>query len=436
MPPGVRVENFSRSGKLLTVLGGNPYAGGVDAPAPAPRVAVVVLDWNGGDDTLACVASVCASRWQPLDVLVVDNASRQPVLAEVARRHPGVRTIANASNLGYAGGNNVGLRAALAAGADWVLVLNNDARVEPGTIDELVAVARRDPRIAAVGARILRLEQPDRLWMAWGEVDYRQSLVQLVGVDQPDDGRFAAEHDADWVSGCAILLSRRALEAIGPFDEEFFGLVVTLPNGQRRTLILLSDAEGNAVSRTSTVTINQDTAGTPGYVNLARGCLNGRTVISVAHRLGQADRCAESIEAIRGYWPRSHQTEWMSLLGEIDVCSSPVSLTRNLDFVPLDVQSAYLAERERQRQLAEQRAAEERRLAAEREAQDREHRFQAEQQRRAIRAERQQAARSEMMCKDECDRAASSCRVGCGRSERCLARCDSEGSNCSSRCYR
>lgn len=222
MPPGVRVENFSRSGKLLTVLGGNPYAGGVDAPAPAPRVAVVVLDWNGGDDTLACVASVCASRWQPLDVLVVDNGSRQPVLAEVARRHPGVRTIANASNLGYAGGNNVGLRAALAAGADWVLVLNNDARLEPGTIDELVAVARRDPRIAAVGARILRLEQPDRLWMAWGEVDYRQSLVQLVGVDQPDDGRFAAEHDADWVSGCAILLSRRALEAIGPFDEEFF----------------------------------------------------------------------------------------------------------------------------------------------------------------------------------------------------------------------
>ena len=54
-------------------------------------------------------ASVCASRWQPLDVLVVDNASRQPVLAEVARRHPGVRTIANPSNLGYAGGNNAGV---------------------------------------------------------------------------------------------------------------------------------------------------------------------------------------------------------------------------------------------------------------------------------------------------------------------------------------
>lgn len=208
----------------MTVLRIEPYRRGVDDALgpPAPRVAVVVLDWNGADDTLACVASVLASRWRPLDVWVVDNGSRQPVLDEVAQRHPGVRTIANRTNLGYAGGNNVGLRAALAAGAEWVLVLNNDARIEPATIDELMAVARCDPRIAAVGARILRLEQPDRLWMAWGEVDYRQSLVRLVGQDEPDDGRYTTERDVAWVSGCAILLSRRALEEIGPFDEEYF----------------------------------------------------------------------------------------------------------------------------------------------------------------------------------------------------------------------
>jgi GT2 family glycosyltransferase len=192
-------------------------------PASAPRVAVVVLDWNGGDDTLACIDSVVASSWHPLDVWVVDNASRQPVLDEVVRKHPGVRTIANPSNLGYAGGNNVGIRAALAAGAEWVLVLNNDARLEPAAIAELMAVASSDPRIAAVGAKILRLEDPDHVWMAWGEVDYRQSLVRLVGEGAPDDGRFAGPpRDVGWVSGCAILLSRRALDAIGPFDEEYF----------------------------------------------------------------------------------------------------------------------------------------------------------------------------------------------------------------------
>jgi len=79
------------------------------------------------------------------------------------RAPPHVHTIRNARNLGYAGSNNVGIQAALDAGAAWVLVLNNDARLRPDTIDELVAVARRDPTIAAVGAKILRLEDPSRL---------------------------------------------------------------------------------------------------------------------------------------------------------------------------------------------------------------------------------------------------------------------------------
>ncbi|HEY8515152.1 MAG TPA: glycosyltransferase family 2 protein [Candidatus Binatia bacterium] len=187
-----------------------------------PRVAVVVLDWNGGEDALACVASVLESRYRPLDVWLVDNASRAPVLEEARRRHPELRTIANPRNLGYAGGNNVGIRAALEEGAQYVLVLNNDARAEPDTIAEMVAVARRDPKIAAVGAKVLRLDDPTRLWMAWGEVTYRQSLVRLVGEDAPDGPQFDVERDVDWVSGAAILLARPALEAIGLFDEEFF----------------------------------------------------------------------------------------------------------------------------------------------------------------------------------------------------------------------
>lgn len=191
-------------------------------PEHEPRVAVVVLDWNGGAETLACLDSVLATRFRPLDVWLVDNASRAPVLDEARRRHPEVRTIANPSNLGYAGGNNVGIRQALAAGADFVLILNNDARLRPDTVDEMVAVARRDARIAAVGAKVLRLEDPRRLWMAWGEVTYRQSLVRLVGENELDGPAVSAERDVDWVSGAAILLARPALLALGAFDEDFF----------------------------------------------------------------------------------------------------------------------------------------------------------------------------------------------------------------------
>lgn len=194
-----------------------------DRTAAAPRVGVVVLDWNGGPDTLEAVASVVADRGDlDLDVIVVDNASREPVLDEVRRRHPGVRTLASPRNEGYAGGNNLGIRLALEGGARWVLVLNNDAVLRPGALRALVDTARADPAIAAVGATILRAEDPARLWLAWGEISWRQSLVRLVGAGAADGPRWSGSRDVPWVSGCAILLSRGAIERIGAFDEEYF----------------------------------------------------------------------------------------------------------------------------------------------------------------------------------------------------------------------
>lgn len=187
-----------------------------------PPVAAIVLDWNGGEEALAALDSLRASTYPDLRILLVDNASRCPVLERARARDPALTTIANPVNLGYAGGNNVGLRAAFEAGAEYALVLNNDARVEPGAVAHLVGVARRDPRIAAVGAKVLRADHPDHLWMAWGELSWRQSLVRLVGQDRPDCPVFGTEREVEWVSGCAMLLARRAVDAIGLFDEEFF----------------------------------------------------------------------------------------------------------------------------------------------------------------------------------------------------------------------
>lgn len=194
----------------------------MSAAGDPPIVAAVVLDWNGGDEAVAAVESLAASDVPGVRLVLVDNASRVSAIDEVQRRHPEATCLRNERNLGYAGGNNVGIRAALAAGADHVLVLNNDARVRPDTIAELVAAARRDPRVAVVGAKILRAEDPERLWMAWGEVSWRQSLVRLVGQGERDGPDFADEREVDWVSGCGLLFTRRGLEEVGLFDEEFF----------------------------------------------------------------------------------------------------------------------------------------------------------------------------------------------------------------------
>lgn len=193
------------------------------------------------------------------------------------------------------------------------------------------------------------------------------------------------------------------------------------------------------------------------FPRLGQSCLSPRVAVSVAHQLSKADRCAESIETIRAVWPRSHQTDWMALLSEIDTCSSVVSLERNLAFVPQDIRTTYLADRERQRQLAAERAAEEHRMALQRQAEehkaaldadaenrraaniraeaDRERRFQAEQQAAAIEQQNHQQRRSENFCVKDCDNAAASCQDNC-RSERCLNQCITDGYNCRARCRR
>ena len=181
---------------------------------------VVVLDWNGGAETLDCLAAVYASEGIVPEVTLVDNASSRPVVEEARQRFPSLRVLRNGENRGYAGGNNVGLRAALDDGAESVVLLNNDAIVAPDALRALSSAVA--PGVAAVGARILRREDPSRLWMAWGDVTYRQSLVRLVGQGQLDDERFRVARDVAWVSGCGWLLTREGLERVGLLDEDYF----------------------------------------------------------------------------------------------------------------------------------------------------------------------------------------------------------------------
>ncbi len=181
------------------------------------RVTAVVVHWQDLRDTVGCVESLRADG--VTEVLVVDNASREPVGEVLAGR---ARCVRSAENRGYAGGANLGIEAALADGADAVLLLNNDVRVQPGATAAALAALATDARIAVVGPKVLAREDPSRLWLAWGDVTWGESLVALRGAGEPDGPAFARARDADWIAGCAMWMRRAALEAVGPFDEAFF----------------------------------------------------------------------------------------------------------------------------------------------------------------------------------------------------------------------
>jgi GT2 family glycosyltransferase len=184
------------------------------------RLAAVIVHWQDADETVACVESLATEP--PALAIVVDNGSREPIAARLAAQAPHVRVIRVAQNRGYAGGANVGIAAALADGARVVLLLNNDARVGPGAEAAALAALAADARIAVVGAKVLTREDPSRLWLAWGRVTYRQSLVALCGADVPDGKAWSVARDVDWVAGCAMWFRADALESLGLLDESFF----------------------------------------------------------------------------------------------------------------------------------------------------------------------------------------------------------------------
>jgi len=182
------------------------------------HVVAVIVHWRDVADTLGCVASLAAESG--VEILVVDNGSQEPI-AEALAGHP-VTCLTSGENRGYAGGGNLGIRAALSRGASTVLLLNNDARVTPGATAAATGLLGSDPCIAAVGAKVLSRTEPGRLWLAWGEVTWGPSLVALHGARELDGPTYGSPRPVDWIAGCAMWLRAEALAAIGLLDEEFF----------------------------------------------------------------------------------------------------------------------------------------------------------------------------------------------------------------------
>ena len=193
---------------------------------PAARWAVIVLSWNGRDDTLACLRSLAETDWPDLDVICVDNGSHDGSADAVRGAFPDVLLIENGHNLGYAGGNNVGIRAALERGADWVLLLNNDATLAPDAVREFDAVARVRPLAGMLGGKVLFADPPDMVWFAGQRFNAALGYSgRPRGYRRRDGERYDRIEPVDRVVGACMAVSRTVADAIGLLDEGLFAYV-------------------------------------------------------------------------------------------------------------------------------------------------------------------------------------------------------------------
>jgi GT2 family glycosyltransferase len=193
-----------------------------DPVTQRPLVYVVILNWNGWRDTVACVESCRELTWPNYRVLVVDNGSTDGSEELLRARLPEVRILQSGRNLGFSGGNNVGIRYALDAGAEYVWLLNNDAEAAPEALEALVDALESTPTAAAATSKIFLHDDRQRLQFAGGLWEKGRLRLRLRGTNEVDRGQFDDTLGLGSASGCSMLLRASVIREIGLMDESYF----------------------------------------------------------------------------------------------------------------------------------------------------------------------------------------------------------------------
>ena len=182
------------------------------------KVSVIVLNWNGRRFLPECLDSLAAQSWRDFEVVLVDNGSADGSKELVRESYPWVKLVELPENLGFAEGNNRGLQAA--AGA-YVVALNNDTRVEPDFLAELLAAAEASPRAGMVAAKMLNYFDPGRIDAIALKIGVN-GLGYNIGVGERDAGQYGGDTKAFGPCGGAALYRRAMIEEVGFFDPDFF----------------------------------------------------------------------------------------------------------------------------------------------------------------------------------------------------------------------
>lgn len=199
------------------------------------HVSIVIVNWNGVVDTCVALDSIQKLHTNKfrLETYVVDNGSTNDSVSILQNNYPWIHLIEAGNNLGFSGGNNVGIQAALDDGADLVWLLNNDTYVSSDSA--CLADAFDDVQVGVAGSKIYfakgheyhktRYKAADRgkvIWYAGGKIDWRNMYASHRGVDEVDHGQYEKTISTEFVTGCSMMISRAVFERIGKLDDAYY----------------------------------------------------------------------------------------------------------------------------------------------------------------------------------------------------------------------
>lgn len=179
------------------------------------KIFVIILNWNGKNDTLKCLFSLSHVK-TPHEIIVVDNGSTDDSIEAIHRSFPNVLLIETGENLGYAGGNNVGIQIALDRGADYLFILNNDTTVEPTILE---AFLKRDLPLQGGTTRLMK--DPDLLDHLGGNWNAEKGEFEMIGMCAPAS-EWKNPMALDYVCGVALFVQAEVFLKVGLFEPRFF----------------------------------------------------------------------------------------------------------------------------------------------------------------------------------------------------------------------
>ncbi|WP_372633799.1 glycosyltransferase family 2 protein [Fodinibius sp.] len=191
-----------------------------------PKVYIILVNWNGWEDTTECLRSLEELDYANYSVIVVDNGSTDRSVEKIERRFPHITLLKNDENRGFAGGNNTGIEYAMDRDAEYVWLLNNDTVVDRQALSHLVERIEEDAAIGICGSRLIYYHQRDTT-QAWGGGRFNKwtGTIRSFGQNKPVDlmpDRRVIEKKMDYVVGASMLVSGRFIDRVGLLSEEYF----------------------------------------------------------------------------------------------------------------------------------------------------------------------------------------------------------------------
>lgn len=186
-----------------------------------PKVSIIVLNWNGKDDTVECLESLKKITFPKYKIILVDNGSTDGSVEFFENFYPEIEIIKNEMNLGFAEGNNVALKWAVDNGTDYVLLLNNDVVVDPDFLSELIFVAENNQSVGVVGPTVYYYDNVDKIQSAGGKIDWNKgNAPNFITMEHMSE--ISTIRDVDYIMGCALLAKTELIEKIGYLNKHYF----------------------------------------------------------------------------------------------------------------------------------------------------------------------------------------------------------------------